>query len=77
MPIDKTKITKEMLAKAAKCETADELIALAKTEGVEMTMAEAEAYLDELEDIDLSTAELEKIAGGDGHDLNCPRHDWA
>ena len=32
MPIDKTKITKEMLAKAAKCETADELIAMAKKE---------------------------------------------
>ena len=77
MPIDKTKITKEMVEKAAKCETAEELIALAKTEGVEITKAEAEAYMAELEDIDLSTAELEKIAGGDGHDLNCPRHDWA
>jgi len=28
MSIDKTKITKEMLEKAAKCETAEELIAL-------------------------------------------------
>ena len=32
MPIDKTKITNDMLAKAAKCQTADELIYLAKTE---------------------------------------------
>ena len=31
MPIDMTKITKEMLEKALKCETADELVALAKT----------------------------------------------
>ena len=29
MPIDKSKITDEMLAKAAMCQTADELIALA------------------------------------------------
>ena len=77
MPIDKTKITKEMLEKAMKCQTADELIALAKTSGIDITKAEAEAYMAELEDIDLSTAELEKIAGGDGHDLNCPRHEWA
>ena len=45
MPIDKTKLTKEMLEKAMKCQTADELIALAKTEGMEITKAEAEAYL--------------------------------
>ena len=31
MPIDKTKITKEMLEKALECKTADELIALAIT----------------------------------------------
>ena len=77
MPIDKSKITKEMIDKAAQCKTADELIALAKKEGIAISKAEAEAYMTELEDIDLSTAELEKIAGGDGHDLNCPRHDWA
>ena len=33
MPIDKSKITKDMLEKAALCKTADELIALAKTSG--------------------------------------------
>ena len=30
--IDKTKLTKEMLEKAMKCQTADELIALAKAD---------------------------------------------
>ena len=64
MPIDKTKITKDMLEKAARCETADELIALAKTEGIEITKAEAEAYLDELEDFELKDGELKHIAGG-------------
>ena len=64
MPNDKTKITKEMLAKAAKCQTADELIALAKTAGIEITKAEAKAYLDELQDVELRDGELKHIAGG-------------
>ena len=64
MPIDKTKITDEMLAKAAQCKTADELIALAKTEGMEITKAEAEAYLDELDDFELPPEALENVAGG-------------
>ena len=64
MPNDKTKITKEMLEKAAKCQTADELIALAKTAGIEITKAEAEAYLDELQNYELKDGELKHIAGG-------------
>ena len=64
MPIDKTKITKEMLEKAAKCETADDLIALAKTSGIEITKAEAEAYLDELQNIELDEKTLDEVAGG-------------
>ena len=65
MPIDKTKITKEMLEKAVQCETAEQLIALAKTEGIEITKAEAEAYLAELENCELDAAALDKVAGGD------------
>ena len=37
MPINKNDITKEMIAKAMQCETAEELIALAKAEGIELT----------------------------------------
>ena len=70
MPIDKSKITKEMIAKAAKCETADELIALAKTEGIEITKAEAEAYLAELENRELDSKALDKVAGGKSY--KCP-----
>ena len=36
MPINKNEITKEMIAKAMQCETADELIALANSEGIEL-----------------------------------------
>ena len=77
MPIDKSKITKEMIAKAAKCETAEELIALAKTEGIEITKAEAEAYLAELENRELDSKALDKVAGGIQPCWeNCPDEAW-
>ena len=63
MPIDKNEITKEMIAKAMQCETADELIALANSEGIELTKEEAEAYLAELEDFELDSDVLQKVAG--------------
>ena len=73
MPIDKSKITKEMLAKAAQCETVEQLIALAKASGTEITKAEAEAYLDELQNIELDINALDKVAGGsyDCSNKNC------
>ena len=64
MPIDKNEITKEMIAKALQCETPDELIALANSEGIELTKEEAEAYLAELEDFELDSDVLQKVAGG-------------
>ena len=66
MPIDKTKMTKEMLKRAAMCQTADELIALAKGNGIDITKEEAESYLDELENVELDKETLDKVAGGDG-----------
>ena len=64
MPIDKSKLTKEMLAKAANCNSADELIALAKANGITLTKEEAEAYLAELENMELDSADLDKVAAG-------------
>ena len=64
MPINKNEITKEMLAKAMQCRTAEELMALAKSEGMEVTKEEAEAYLAEIYDIELEEEALEKVAGG-------------
>ena len=64
MPIDKSKLTNDMLEKAAKCKTADELIALAKKSGIEITKAEAEAYLDELQNVELDEKTLDEVAGG-------------
>ncbi len=65
MPIDKSKITTEMIEKAKQCETADELIALAKTVGFDITKEEAEAYLAELSNFELDSKALDKVAGGD------------
>lgn len=44
MSIDNNKITKEMIEKAMKCETADELLALAKEEGFDLTKEEPDIY---------------------------------
>ncbi len=64
MPIDKNELTKEQIAKAMACETAEELMALAKSEGIELTKEEAEAYLVEMSDIELDEAALKQVAGG-------------
>ena len=67
MPINKNEITKEMLAKVAKamqCRTTEELMALAKSEGIEVTKEEAEAYLAEMDDFELEEEALKKVAGG-------------
>ena len=66
MPIDKSKLTKDMLEKAMQCQTADELIALAKANGITLTKEEADAYLAELENVELDKETLDKVAGGDG-----------
>ena len=71
MTIDKSKLTKEMLEMALKCKTPEELIYLAKTGGMEVTKAEAESYLAELDNIELDDKTLDKVAGGFRYD-NCP-----
>ena len=37
---------------------------LAKSEGVKLTKEEAEAYMAELADVELDSAQLKKVAGG-------------
>ena len=64
MPIDKTKITKEMLEKALECKTAEELVALAKTYGFTLTKEEAEAYMAEMDNMELDEDALDNVAGG-------------
>ncbi len=78
MAVNRKEITNEQIMKAAQCRTADELMALAKAEGVDITREEAEAYLAELADVELDNNALGKVAGGDCYHYcppdchNCP-----
>ena len=67
MPIDKTKITKEMLDKAEQCKTADDLVALAKANGITLTKEEADAYLAEMDNMELDEEALDNVAGGNSY----------
>ena len=75
MSINRKEITKEMLAKAVQCRNADELVALAKTRGMEMTREEAEAYMAELADFELDADTLQNVAGG-GCYSDCKAEAW-
>ena len=66
MNINGKEISKEIIAKAVECETPEELMELAESEGIELTKDEAEAYISELADAELTDAELQQVAGGDG-----------
>ncbi len=64
MNIDKNNLTPEMIQQAMKCKSADELLALEKEAGCDMTREEAEAYLAEFSDFELNLDTLEKVSGG-------------
>ena len=68
-------ITKELLEKAEKCRTAEELIALAKEIDIGLTVDEAQAFLDENADIQLDPEQINAAAGGKtkgGGESDCP-----
>ena len=67
MPINKIELTKEQVTKAMTCKTVEELMELAKSEGVEMTKEEADAYMAEMEDYELDEDTLKSVAGGYCH----------
>ena len=60
-----------LLEKAMQCNTAEDLIAYAKTEGVDITKEEAEAYLDELSECELKDGDLKHVAGGASDTHEC------
>ncbi len=66
MKIDNNEIPREVLAKAVACKTPEDLVKLAKEYGVELTTEEAQAYLDELDDIEITSEQLRDVAGGRG-----------
>ena len=69
--INRNELTKEMIARAMQCKTAEELMATAKAMGYEVTKDEADAYLTELSDFELDSEALTKVAGGRCYN-DCP-----
>ena len=62
--LDLNSLTKEQIAMAMECETPEELIEFAKKAGIEITKEQTEAYLEELQDVELDPEALENVAGG-------------
>lgn len=67
-----TNLTPELIAKAKTAKTAEELQALAKENGLEMTAEEAEAYFAQLHPVsgEMNDDELENVSGGGCHKDN-------
>ena len=57
-------LKKDLIEKAMHCKNAEELMALAESEGISLTKEDAEAYLAEMEDVELDGEMLEQVAGG-------------
>ena len=62
--INMNELTKEQIQKAMACESTEELMEMAKAVGVELTKEEAEAYMAEMEDVELDSDALKQVAGG-------------
>ena len=74
-------LTKELVAKAKEAKTSEELMALAKEAGIDMTEESAAAYFDRLNPKtgELSDSELDNVSGGcgGGYDAGRPHPQFA
>ena len=71
MKIDGKELSEEVMAKALQCDTPEELVKVAKDEGIEITVKQAEVWFTEMEDINLSSAQMKQVAGGKAWNM-CP-----
>ena len=62
--INVNELSREQIENAMACETAEELMEVAKAEGYELTKDEAEAYMAEMGDVELDSDALKQVAGG-------------
>ena len=62
--LDLNSLTKEQITKAMECKTPEELIELAKKYGAGITKEQAEAYLSELQNVEMDLNTLDNVAGG-------------
>lgn len=58
--------TKEQITKAMECESVEELLDLARAEGVYLSREDAEKYYAQISDRDLTLDDLGRISGGNG-----------
>ena len=65
--------TKEQILKAMDCKTADELLELAKSEGIEITREQADEYIAKLGEYKLTDEALQQVAGGGGGGIRSGR----
>lgn len=72
--INMNELTQEQIIRMMNCETAEELMAVAKEEGYELTHEEAEQLMAKFENFELSEEALKNVAGGDPEYL---KKDWA
>ena len=70
------KFTPELIEKAKSAKTPEELMALAKENGMELTEESAKAYLDLLHPKtgELADEELDNVSGGGCHNGGTPSH---
>ncbi|MDO5445898.1 MAG: hypothetical protein Q4F31_09810 [Eubacteriales bacterium] len=69
------KITNEMMEKAKKAASAEELLEIAKAEGVELSASDAEMYFNFLSGSrELTNEELSQVAGGKGDGDPLPKY---
>ena len=71
MEINGKEISPELMERATKCRTTEELLALAKENGIELTAEQAEAYLAVYQSGKISDNELDAVAGGNLMDCSC------
>ena len=69
-------LTSELIAKAKAAKSAEELLALAKANNVELTEEEAKTYFEQLNaNGAVSDDELDGVAGGSFLGISCPSED--
>ena len=58
-------LTPEQVQRGMECDTPEELKAACKEIGIDVTVEEAEKFLENMEDIDLTSEQMKAVAGGD------------
>lgn len=64
MQFEGKEISEELIREAQECKSNEELVQLAKENGIEITAEEAEAFLEETVDVELDAEDLDEVTGG-------------